>query len=381
MGLASVNPLVATYTKYLNTSAELTGLLAGMFYGIALLLRPFTGPALTKFDKRKLLIMTFVLGAFANTGYAVFQSVPAFTAFRIVSGIQFSLVGVLTMTLCANNLPKEKMTYGMGILGVGGSIGFALAPWFGETILQFGIDFRGENLGFTLMFLFGALMFVLGVIPAVMIDPDRRTGETLADTGAWYKNIFSIHALLSAGMLFLGFLSYAIIQTYTFEFGRQYSISGISTFFLVLSLVTAISHILSGYLNDRIGVRKMLFPALFVYAVAMLVIGESRSLWMLLISAVLTAVGFGLAIPALQAMGVQSEPMPKRGVASNTIYIGLDMGLFLGPYLGGLIYAHTVDYSIMFRTGAIPVVIAMICLAAFLPVHNRRIKELETLQR
>jgi len=351
-----------------------------MFFGVSLLFKPFAGPALTKFDNRKLLILTFVLGAFANIGYAVFHSVPAFAAFRLLSGVQYGLFGALTMTLSANNLPKERITYGIGILGIGGSIGFALGPWFGETILNFGTNLRDEALGFTLMFLFGALMFIIGVIPSVIIDPDRKSREALASTGVWYKNIFSIHASISATLLLLVCLAYSIIQMYTFEFGRQYGISGISTFFLVLALTLAVSRPLSGYLNDRIGIRKLLFPALAVYATAMLVIGGSRSLWMLLIGAVLAAAGYGAALPALQATGMQSEHAPKRGVASNTIFIGIDLGWFLGPYLGGLIYAYTTDYSMVFRIGAIPLVLAMIFFAVILPVHSRRIKELETTQ-
>jgi len=378
---ATVNPLVATYTKYLNTSAQLTGLLAGMFYGVSLLLKPFAGPVMTKHDKRKLLIMTFVLGAIANIGYAIFHTVPAFTAFRVLSGIQYGFVGALVMALCANYLPKDKMTYGIGIFGIGGSIGFAIGPWLGETMLKYGTNLRGESLGFTFMFLLGALLFILGMIPSIMIDSDRKTQKTPASSAVWYKNIVSVHALLPAAMLFFGWLTYSIIHTYAFEFGKQYGIPGISTFFLVLALSLAVSRPLIGYLNDRIGIHRTMFPALAICAAASLVLGGSRSLSMLLAGAVIMAIGFGASIPALQAMGLSSEPMPKRGVASNTIFIGTDLGLFLGPYIGGLIYAQTADYSIMFKISAAPVVLAMICFAAGLPAYSRRKKELETLER
>ena len=58
------------------------------------------------------------------------------------------------------------------------------------------------------------------------------------------------------------------------------------------------------------------------------------------------------------------------------MYMGIDMGLFLGPYLGGIIYGAS-DYSFMFKTGVAPVLIAIVCFIFVIPIHNRRIKELE----
>jgi len=375
IGHASVNPLVATFTKYLNTSAELTGLLTGMFFGVSLLLKPFAGPALTKFDKRKLLIFVFTIGAVANVGYAMFHSVAAFVAFRFISGVQYGLVGALLMTTTADNLPKEKLAYGVGMFGIGSAIGNAVAPWLGESILRFGTNARGESFGFTLMFLFGALGFILAAVPAVILDPDRKTKEDIASTGAWYKNIFTIHALPMTIIVFLIMISWATVNTYVFEFGREQGIEGVSAFFLVLAITLGVSRPLSGFLTDRLGAHRVMFPAFIIFALALWVIGSSTKLWMLLIGAVLSAVGFGSTQPPLQAMCMQSETVLRRGVAGNTMYIGLDSGLFLGPLLGGFVIARA-NYSTMFKAGIVPVLLSMVCFAVVLPIYNRRLKEL-----
>jgi MFS family permease len=358
VGHASVNPLIASYMKHLDTSAQLAGFLAGMFFGVSFLLKPFTGHALTKLDKRKLLIFVFALGALANLGYALFHSVPMFMVFRFVSGVQYGFVGPLIVTLAADNLPKENMAYGVGLYGIGGAIGNAIGPWIGESILQSGTALRGEGFGFTLMFLFGALIFILATIPTIIIGPDMRTREDMASISIWYKNIFTIHALPPTIILFFVMISYAIINTYIFEFGKEQGIAGVSVFFLVLALALSVSRPLSGYLTDKLGVRRIMLPALIIFAAAMLVIGSSQTLWMLLIGAVLAAVGFGSSQPALQAMSMQSETALRRGIASNTLYMGIDMGLFLGPYIGGLIYSQS-DYATMFKFGMAPVGLAI----------------------
>ena len=375
LGHMSVNPLVASYTKYLNTTPEMTGFLTGMFFAISFLCHPFAGPAMTKLDKRKLLVIVYLLGAVANTGYALFHSVPAFMIFRFFSGGQYSLVGPLLMALAADHLPPERLAYGLGIYGIGGAIGNAVAPSIGDAVLKLGTNLNGESFGFTILFLFGTCMFILAVIPSSLVAPDAKTKEQVASTGVWYKNIFTIHAIPMAIVLLMLMTTYSLITSYIFEFAKEQGIAGASIFYLVLAAALALSRPLSGRLTGKVGINKVVFPALAVFSLAMVIIGSSTSLALAIIGAVLAALGYGASQPSLQAMGLQTENALRRGVATNTMYMGIDMGLFSGPFLGGLIYAHS-DYALMFKTGAIPVILAIVCLAITLPINKRRLDAL-----
>ena len=375
VGHASVNPLVATYMKHLGAGAQLTGFLAGMFFAVSFACHPFAGPAMTKLDKRKLLAIVFLLGAVANLGYALFHSIPVFIAFRFISGVQYSLIGPLIMAIASDHLPVEKLAQGFGIYGIGGAIGNAVAPSVGAAIISFGSNTRDEGFGFTLMFLFSVAVFFLGIIPALIIEPDKKTKEDIASTGAWYRNIVTVHAIPPMVVLLLLMTSYATINTYIFEFSKEQGIAGISAFYLVLAFSLAVSRPMSGFLTTRFGVHRVIFPALAVFAASFLIIGFSKSLMTALIGAVVAAFGFGSSQPSLQAMCMQSETALKRGVASNTMYMGIDLGLFSGPFLGGLVYART-DYATMFKTGVLPVCLAIICFAIILPIHKRRLKAL-----
>ena len=370
-GHAAVNPLVATYMTHMNATAELTGFLTGMFYGIAFALRPVTGPVATKLDKRKLLIFVFVIGAVANLGYALFRDLAAFTAFRFLSGAQYSLVGALLMTLAGDHLPSAKMAYGLGIYGIGGAVANALAPATGEALLRFGTRVRDEDLGFMLMFILGAALFVLAIIPAVIVAPDKKSRAEIASTGAWYKNILTPRSAPAAIVLMLVLIPNALLNTYLFEFGMAYGIEGISAFYIVMAISLSVSRPLSGYLTDKFGIPRVLIPALVIYAAALFVVGSSRSLPPMLVGAVLAAIGYGSAQPSLQAMSMQAESPLRRGVASNTVYMGMDLGLFVGPFLGGLVYANS-NYSTMYKAGAAPILIALVCFIIISHPNVRR---------
>jgi MFS family permease len=355
----SANPLIASYAIHLGAGALIMGLLTGLFFGVALSMRPVAGPVITKFDKRKLMIMVFVLGGAANFGYALFPSISAFIVFRFLHGIQYSLVGTLTMTLAGDNLPKEKIASGMGIYGLGGSIGMAIGPTLGINILKFGTYLKNESFGFACVFLFAAVILFLAVIPSYLLLPDKKTNEDILKTGAWYKNIASVHAVPMSIVMFFIFIGWALYNVYIVEFAKDLEISGISSFYTVLAIGLVITRPISGWLTDRIGLARILFPALILFAVSFIVIGFGKSLGTMLAGAAIAAIGFGSFQPALYSMCILSETPLKRSVASNTLYIGIDFGLFLGPIIGSIVY-EIYDYSIMFKTTSLLIVLAFI---------------------
>jgi MFS family permease len=376
----SVNTLVATYATYLGATAVIMGLLTGMFFGISLAMRPVAGPVTTKLDKRKLLIMVFALGAVVNIGYALFDSIVAFVIFRFLNGVQYSLVGSLIMTLASDNLPKEKLASGMGVYGVGGAIGMAFGPMVGVELLEFGTKIKNEGTGFTFVFIFAAAVFALAVIPSAVLTPDKKSKEDIASTGAWYKNIATIHAVPTTIVLFFLVMAYSVYNAYMVNYAKQQGINDISWFFTVLAGVLMLSRPLSGWLGDKLGGAKVILPGMILFGCSFLVVGAAKALPVMLLGAVLAAIGYGSTQPSLQAMCIQTVTPLKRGVASNTIYIGMDLGFFLGPLLGSVIYEISSKYSLVYTLTAVPVALAFICFVIILPIHKRRMRELEAVE-
>lgn len=60
--------------------------------------------------------------------------------------------------------------------------------------------------------------------------------------------------------------------------------------------------------------------------------------WALLAAAVLTAFSYGMMSSVTQAEAVVIAGKARSGIANSTYYIGIDLGMSLGPLLGGLIY-------------------------------------------
>ncbi|MFC1840763.1 MFS transporter [Thermodesulfobacteriota bacterium] len=375
----SINPLVASYAIHLGASAYIMGLLTGLFFAVALSMRPVAGPVITKYDKRKLMILVFLIGGVANIGYALFHSISAFILFRVIHGLQFALVGSLTMTLAGDSLPKAKMASGMGIYGLSGSIGMAIAPTIGITLLNFGTNLKSAGFGFTCVFLFAMIICFLGVIPGYILLPDKKTKEDISNTGAWYKNIASVHAVPMSVVMFFNFIGWSLYNVYIVEFAKTLEITGISSFYTVLALVLLVTRPASGWLTDRFGLARIMFPALIIFAASFIVIGYSKTIGTMLAGAAIAAVGFGSFQPAFYSMCILSETPLKRSVASNTLYIGIDVGLFIGPILGSIVYKKY-NYPIMFMSGSLMILLALIVFILMLPSYYRRRVVLEAME-
>jgi MFS family permease len=378
IGHFSINPLIASYAVHLGASAYVMGLISGLFFGVAFTMRPVAGPVLTKFDKRKLMILVFFIGVAANIGYALFNNISGFITFRLLHGLQYALIGILTMTLAGDNLPKEKMASGMGIYGLSNSLSMAIAPTIGIEILNFGTHLRNESFGFTCIFIFGIVISILGFIPALMLLPDRKTKEEITSAGAWYKNIISVHTIPMATVMFFIYLGYSLYNVYVVEYAKELGILGISSFYTVLALVLLVVRPISGYLTDKFGLSKVLPPSLVILAFSFIIIGSGRSLGAMLTGAAVAAIGFGSFQPALNSMCILSETPVKRSVASNTLFIGIDIGLFFGPILGSIVYGMY-NYSIMFKSASMMIFIALIIFMLLLPSYYRRRVVLETM--
>ena len=376
LGHFAVNPYIVSYAKFLGAGTTLTGFLSGMFFGVALAIRPVSGPMITKLDKRMLLIGVFALGFIAQIGYAAFPNLPMFIVFRFINGAQYSFVGSLIMTRVGDILPAEKMVSGMGIYGVGGAIGMSLAPAIGTWVLEFGQSRYGELMGFRLLFLYAAIAMLIAIIPCLLSPPDKKkTPEELAAIGKWYENIATVKAIPIAVVAFFSVVAYSVYNAYVVEFAKERGIPNASLFFTVLAIGLLVTRPVMGMLTDKFGIKRVVLPGLVLFAASFMIIGFSTSLGLMLFAAGVAAIGYGSSQPTTQAIVVRVVPPIKRGVATNTYYVGVDLGFFLGPLIGGYVIEWMGNYGDMFKLAAIPAVIALVILAAILPSTMRQVEK------
>jgi MFS family permease len=90
--------------------------------------------------------------------------------------------------------------------------------------------------------------------------------------------------------------------------------------------------------------------------IGLIIIAAAHSLTTFLIAAALMGIATGGEQPILMAECIKSADASKRGRASNTSYVGMDIGNFAGSNLAGILVA-AIGYRHMFLAAIVPVVL------------------------
>ncbi|MDR0936772.1 MAG: MFS transporter [Oscillospiraceae bacterium] len=368
-----VNPLVATYAGVLGADSVMIGVISGLYFGVAFAVRPFSGPAITKLNKKYIMLAAYALGCVVNVIYALSNGIPLFVTARILHGVQFAFIGSLNMTLASDSLPPEKLGSGLGLFGVGGAVATAIAPSLGISLRAWGETlFASTTAGYTIVFSVAAACMLISIIPCLIMPYKPLTGAELQSLGKWYKNIIATEAILPAVVVTFYSIAGIMYTIFMEPFAREQGIGNIGLFFTVYAIAILAARPLCGRLVDKYGTAKIFFPSSVLFAASFLITGTSRMLGQVLVGAALAAIGYGSAQPALQTMCMRSVAAPRRGVASNTNYFGMDFGYFIGPTIGGFVIART-SHASLFTLTIIPVFIAVAIFAIGLKPFNERV--------
>ncbi|MCQ2406630.1 MAG: MFS transporter [Oscillospiraceae bacterium] len=360
-----VNTLISTYAVYLGAGAVLMGTITGMYYGIAFAVRPFSGPIITSMDKKNIMLFTYALGVITNIAYVLSGNIPMFIVSRFLHGVQFAFVGSLNLTLASDSLPREKLGSGLGVFGMGSALTTAIGPGVGIAIRDFGNTTWGDGMGYKAVFGVAAITMLIALVPIALMPrpPKPEKGKT----EVWYKNIISAPTIFPAVIMCLVSMGSILFTSYMVPYAETLGIQNIALFFTVYAIFLLGARPIFGRISDAVGPNKVLIPGLVIFVGAFVVVCFGRSLPVMLGGAVLYALGFGSANPAIQTICVRSVPAERRGVASNTTYFGIDLGYFAGPLIGSMVY-KALGYSYMYLLcGVGSTVLALLVFVAIWP--------------
>ena len=112
----------------------------------------------------------------------------------------------------------------------------------------------------------------------------------------------------------------------------------------------------------------MLIVGISFFAASYLALAFADGLPLFIIAAILGSAGFGCCGPLLQSEALASVPPSRRGAASNTAFTGLDLGMLIGPMIGGAIVEKAMPllgsqpeaYSVMWVARLVPAAAALL---------------------
>lgn len=372
MGQQMSNSLLSLYANSMGAPADQIGQLMSLFAVSALIFRFVSGPAVNAFNRKKLVAMA--MGCMA-TAYLGFSFVPVIASilgveaihilkcFRLIQGIGNAFGNSCCLTIVADTLPKDKFTTGMGYYACAQVTAQAIGP----TVGVFLRDCFGYNTTYIINFM--VMLCAILASTQVRLAPRPHTPFNLK-----LNNIFAKEALVPAIVTFLIHIGFTSISSFLLVYAEERGIVGGSLFFTVYAVTLLVTRPMVGRMTDKYGFVKIGAPAVLMTACSLALIGYAANTFTLLLAAFVNAFGYGAVQPMLQSLCMKSVSSDRRGSASSTNYIGMDIAGLIGPSICGAVAEKMGYVPAMWLTMTIPVLAGFVFIFVFRN-HIRRIEQ------
>lgn len=334
----------------------------GWIYGFtaftAIVIRPTVGAVMDRSGRRVVILAGNLLNVAVVGLYFTLDTLGPWVYFvRIVHGLSEALLFTSLFTYAADHVPEGRLTQGLGVFGVSGMLPISIGGLLGDVSLSHG----GYETLFAMAALFGvaALATALPLQDHASVEKGPRPAGSGFTAGLLQRNLLPIWWITTV-FAFAMAAAFTFLKLYVVEVGFG-TVGGFLTTYTGVAIVL---RLFFGALPDRVGPKRVLFPALVAQAAGFVVLALATSAEHVLLAGLLCGIGHGYAFPILFALVVSRAGPAIRGTAM-AIYTGLfDLGVLLGgPGLGLVIEAF--GYPAMYQTTAAIILLGAVSFGAW----------------
>ncbi|MEK7251749.1 MAG: MFS transporter [Actinomycetota bacterium] len=342
------------YLEGLGAGETEIGLIVGVSALAAIVIRPAVGREMDRRGRRPVILVGNVVSVVSLLLYLTVEDIgPWLYIVRIIHGLGGALLFTALFTYAADLVPQERRTQGLALFGVSGMLPIAVGGVLGDALLA---HFAFESL-FIASFGLGIVGLVIGLFLTESAPPVAESDR-----------VPFMRSLLQPDLIPLWWVTlvfaFALSAYFTFlrTFIDETGIGSVGSFFAAYATTAITLRLVAGWLPDRIGAKRVLYPAMALFATGFLLLASAHSGIAIVIAGVFCGAGHGYGFPILFAIAFGRASSASRGAAA-AIFTGLfDLGALTGaPILGTLV--SRLGYPSMFRLSALWVGVGMLSFA------------------
>jgi MFS family permease len=313
---------------------------------------PFAGMLADRFGAFRVLILSSLMYAAGLAGMAMASSTAAFTgsAGLLIGMAQAGCTYAVIYGVIARNVDPAKRSWAMGIAAAAGSFGqFLMVPVSTELISGFGWQ--------DALLILGACVLVIIPLSFGLREPKvAATSGPSQSIMAAVREAFGYKSflLLMAGYFVCGF-QVVFIGVHLPSYLKDHGLSPqVATYALALiGLFNVIGTYSAGALGQRLAKRHILA---FIYLARTVAIVLFISLPLTPLSVYVFASTMGLlwlsTVPPTNAVVAQMFGVQYMSMLGGFVFLGHQLGSFMGVWLGGKLYDTTGSYDVVWWIAA-----------------------------
>lgn len=341
--------LFPLFIRHLGGSELTIGVYAGLTGAAAVAARLPVGRLLDTQGRRRVFAAAGLLHVMSWLGFLFISALGIRSALFVVTyGLAAGSLFATYFTYASDIVPVTRRSEGIAMFGIWGILPNGLGPVLGEFLIP--------RDGFPMYFIVAAAFALvsLGLSLALPETVLRRQPFRESAPGPvafpWRRLLFLLWTSFMFGA--------AVNSIFTFlaPFAQSTGRGSVGSFFLSYAFTAAAVRVVGGRVPDRVGLHRVLIPALFLYAAGSLLVPHAVQGMALMVAGAMCGAGHGYAFPILNALTVERVSAAHRGRAVSWFTAMFDLGnTVANPILGAV--AKTAGYPAMFTASGLGMLI------------------------
>lgn len=354
-------PVLALYATELGASVAVIGLIIGLYSLTNTPANILFGRLIDRVGYKVPLITGLIGDALSMFLYSVCRLPIHLALVRVLHGATGGLIGPSTMSIAADYSDETQKGRAMSFYGM--SIATA-------TLVGYGLaGVIASRLGYRVLFLFGAIMLIVGAILGLFLPGKSGTVAKKPLEGGFKKvgDLLGRMGLIAA---------YCSVFAQYFTFGGVVTLLplyvkslGMEAFHVGMLLATfAIMFIVlqfpSGALSDKAGRRTPTAAGLSLGIISLVILPSVATFPLLAVAMALYGIAYGILFPSISALIADHTLPEERGVATGIFHALLTVGVAIGaPVMGWAAGVFGIELGLALSAG-IMVLALVVALAS-----------------
>ncbi|TVV29664.1 MFS transporter [Weissella cibaria] len=316
----------------LHASLAQAGLASGIYVIGTLLARLFIGQQLDIIGRKQSLRYGAILYLVSTLAYLIIPNIGVMFVVRLVNGFAYGMASTATNAIVTDYIPEDKKGLGINFYGLSTSLAAAIGPFVGMILLNL-TNFRFIVEVSSALILLTTIATLILPVRNLVLTPERKADLRHMT----FDNLIERNTIFIASIGFLMGFSYSSVLSFLSSYAKTIHLVGISSFFFVVyALVITITRPMAGRIFDVKGEDYVMYPSYISLAIGLVILGLTHSGFTLLVAGAFIGLGYGTFMSNGQAVALKMAPNALRvGVSLSTYFIGLDLGIGVGPFVLG----------------------------------------------
>ncbi|QDU80327.1 major facilitator superfamily transporter [Polystyrenella longa] len=338
----------AELVNFLGGTEEIAGQIISISVMAALAGRVVLGQIIDRFGIRVVWMSMSIVFTFGSLMIVSVQDLTwVIYLGRILFAIGLSGMVTSSMVHIQNQAPDHRRTEIIGSLGSSGFVGMILGSQLGDIVMSL---FQNEAVQFHVMF---AVPVVLGIIYLILVTILTRGEKPVSKESQVPFSFRLLWEQWPGWILLVSFtmgVCFTSISLFLTRYATELGLKGIGTYFTSYAISALIFRMASRDWSRTMGRHRMVLFGLAAHAVGYALLPLLTKEWHFVIPAIFSGFGHAILFPAVVSLGSGSFRKEWRGIGTNVILGGFDVGTVLSaPILGAVIvWGGAAGFEMMF---------------------------------